>query len=309
MRWILIGTAILVVALVFGGLDSVFSNWFAGRQASSITLFGLPMFWWGRIGKVLQFFAGCVVVLDLIGPERLRAAAELARIQKKEAGRWRNRIQELEDLLGLEFMVRDQIIRPIYPMIAAAPVLIPLWITRNDPPQFHGQRWLADDAVSKFRAEFLAEFKQSNVHNPTIIDEEYAMNKVRAFVRVSLPTRQRELLDHREDYQLVRNVGVATARTIALIIIVAILVWVGISLGWTGWAPAIAMIGIFTCGILMITTEYGAIRLAVRIRSAVVIGITGVSAALLEQTRPGHRIRWFAFLLFVIGFAFDLLSS
>jgi len=33
----------------------------------------MRILWWGRLGKALEFTAGLVVVLDLIGPDRLRA--------------------------------------------------------------------------------------------------------------------------------------------------------------------------------------------------------------------------------------------
>jgi len=39
-------------------------------------MWGLPILWWGRIGKILQFSGGAVVVLDLIGPERIVQLAE-----------------------------------------------------------------------------------------------------------------------------------------------------------------------------------------------------------------------------------------
>lgn len=49
------------------------SHWFAGQPLGDARLWGMPILWWGRIGKLAQFAAGLAVVLDLIGPERLRA--------------------------------------------------------------------------------------------------------------------------------------------------------------------------------------------------------------------------------------------
>jgi hypothetical protein len=49
------------------------SRWLAGELLGDAKLWGVPIQWWGRIGKLAQFAAGLVVVLDLIGPERLRA--------------------------------------------------------------------------------------------------------------------------------------------------------------------------------------------------------------------------------------------
>lgn len=33
------------------------------------------MLWWGRLGKVLQLLAACVIVLEILGPERIRLFA------------------------------------------------------------------------------------------------------------------------------------------------------------------------------------------------------------------------------------------
>lgn len=36
-------------------------------------LWGLQIGWWGRIGKALAFLAGLVIVLDIVGPQRVAA--------------------------------------------------------------------------------------------------------------------------------------------------------------------------------------------------------------------------------------------
>jgi len=54
--------------------------WFSGEQVAGADLWGLPLLVWARTGKVLQFLAGMTVVLDLIGPDPLRAFGR--RLQK-----------------------------------------------------------------------------------------------------------------------------------------------------------------------------------------------------------------------------------
>jgi hypothetical protein len=56
-----------------GELWDLWSRWLSGRGASGASLWGAPVLWWGRWGKLLEFAAGLAVVLDLIGPEPLRA--------------------------------------------------------------------------------------------------------------------------------------------------------------------------------------------------------------------------------------------
>lgn len=52
--------------------------WLSGQSVAGLDLWGLPVVWWARFGKLAQFTAGLTVVLDLIGPERLRAFGDRA---------------------------------------------------------------------------------------------------------------------------------------------------------------------------------------------------------------------------------------
>ncbi|MEV4165609.1 hypothetical protein [Nonomuraea dietziae] len=46
--------------------------WLDGKSTLGNTLFGIRMIWRARVGKITAFLSGMVVVLDLIGPDRLR---------------------------------------------------------------------------------------------------------------------------------------------------------------------------------------------------------------------------------------------
>ncbi|WP_440103757.1 hypothetical protein [Streptosporangium sp. H16] len=48
------------------------SMWLDGKSALGNDLAGMPMIWWGRFGKIGAFVGGMTVVLDVIGPERIR---------------------------------------------------------------------------------------------------------------------------------------------------------------------------------------------------------------------------------------------
>ena len=49
------------------------SLWFSGSQVPTNLRMGpLTILWWGRIGKLAAFIGAGTVILDLIGPERLR---------------------------------------------------------------------------------------------------------------------------------------------------------------------------------------------------------------------------------------------
>ncbi len=44
--------------------------WLHGKEFPP--LFGLEMFWWRRIGLILGLFSGCYLVVEIIGPKKLR---------------------------------------------------------------------------------------------------------------------------------------------------------------------------------------------------------------------------------------------
>lgn len=55
------------------GYWEAWSLWWSGTKLEDFAMWGLPMLWWARIGKCLQFAGTAIVILDLVGPERLRA--------------------------------------------------------------------------------------------------------------------------------------------------------------------------------------------------------------------------------------------
>jgi hypothetical protein len=50
-------------------------------------MWGLPVLWWGRVGKLVQFGGGLIVILDLIGSDRLSRAANVVRQKAKHVRR------------------------------------------------------------------------------------------------------------------------------------------------------------------------------------------------------------------------------
>ncbi|MFI6712853.1 hypothetical protein ACIBF7_40895 [Nonomuraea sp. NPDC050478] len=64
-------------------LPDAWNLWLSGRSISDMTLWGIPTIWWGRGGKVLSFLAAATVILDIIGPETLKAYAQRAREKDK----------------------------------------------------------------------------------------------------------------------------------------------------------------------------------------------------------------------------------
>lgn len=60
-------------------LLSAWAQWFHGVQIPMLDLWGHKVFWWGRIGKLLQLFAALLVLLEIIGADKLKEMAASAR--------------------------------------------------------------------------------------------------------------------------------------------------------------------------------------------------------------------------------------
>jgi hypothetical protein len=57
------------------GYWEAWSLWWSGQKVDGMQMWGLPLLWWGRAGKLMQFGGGLIVILDLIGSGRLRLVA------------------------------------------------------------------------------------------------------------------------------------------------------------------------------------------------------------------------------------------
>jgi hypothetical protein len=44
-----------------------------GQTLAEMSMYGIRMLIWSRIGKILEFLGGAMILVDIIGPERLRA--------------------------------------------------------------------------------------------------------------------------------------------------------------------------------------------------------------------------------------------
>ncbi len=68
-------------------------EWLAGHDTTQLRVFGIPVLWWGRFGKTLEFFGGLTVVVDLLGRTRMEAFHANLRKRRARLGatarRWR----------------------------------------------------------------------------------------------------------------------------------------------------------------------------------------------------------------------------
>lgn len=68
-------------AVVFAdiGYFEAWERWLDHQSLSGETLWGVEIFWWGRIGKVLQLVGGLTVVAEWVGDMRMKEASDLLR--------------------------------------------------------------------------------------------------------------------------------------------------------------------------------------------------------------------------------------
>jgi hypothetical protein len=95
--------------------------WFSGESLEGRQIWAVSTIWLTRAGKILQFLGGLAVILDIIGPERLReigqdarASFEAARRRLSERKRW-----ELGDVLGMVFIAHFPIVLVVAVLLLA----------------------------------------------------------------------------------------------------------------------------------------------------------------------------------------------
>ncbi len=61
--------------------------WFDGRSVAGFRLWGLPVLWWGRFGKLGQFTGGLAAIIDIVGVARITGWGERLRARPVEGQR------------------------------------------------------------------------------------------------------------------------------------------------------------------------------------------------------------------------------
>ena len=57
------------------GLIEAWQRWFAGEQIADLEFLGWQVLYWGRLGKILGAAGIVILIVDIIGPEKLRESA------------------------------------------------------------------------------------------------------------------------------------------------------------------------------------------------------------------------------------------
>lgn len=55
------------------GIFAAWKLWLSGHLPSDTMIWGVSVFWWGRLGKIMQFIGAITIIADIIGPEKIRS--------------------------------------------------------------------------------------------------------------------------------------------------------------------------------------------------------------------------------------------
>jgi hypothetical protein len=210
----------------------LWERWAGGEQLADTRLWGWPLLGWGRLGKVFQFLAGLTIVLDLIGPEPLRAFG--ARLRDVS---WRQLADKAENVviaITALFLLSYYLL--LFLFIFAGPFMAKVGMSID---LLFGTFGFVVALLSLFGVGFL------------------------------LARRWRRESGHKERGGVLWYAAKAPFFIVAA---VPVGLWVAVS------------------------------------RGLLVPLVNGLST-IFDRAQPGHPLRWGAFVLFVIGFQFDLLAS
>lgn len=287
----------LIVAAAYGGFGAVWRAWWSGRQTTTVALCGVPMLWWGRVGKLLQFVAGLAVLLDLVGPERLRAVGaragdrlETLRVEVKER-RAANRLIRLEQWLSDNIVAVAEVPGGMGTSLAVG--------SASECKRVPADAPFTVAEYQELRAEFLAE------HRGRLEDSAAALaQRMRAFMLAHLDPEDAQLLMVRGDRVLNAQALLIIGLTVGICVTVVLV---------TSVRPMMILLGVLT---LLCITVIRPSRTRDRLFGSWLFLlytpmrlISEFMVRALDRAKPGHVLRWVAFWLFIAGFSLDLLSS
>lgn len=64
------------------GLLDAWNLWLDGQSTIGHTLYGIPIIWVGRAGKVLAFISAFTILIDILGPERINDYGRWLQVEK-----------------------------------------------------------------------------------------------------------------------------------------------------------------------------------------------------------------------------------
>jgi hypothetical protein len=313
---LVITAAVMVVAAESGALGQylhAWKVWLSGRTTGGLVLAGHSLLYWGRLGKLLEFVAGLVVVFDFVDPERVRQRGRDAQLSRQAGRSALTRLRSLRRAYAMEKSLVNSAVG-----IVKVDEPSKVWLLTGWPilrlPQFAVAGFTTEEVELFHREAISAEQRRRIGDTAAPSVQELARSHVAA--RLDEPQRSAYMA-----------AAAATSRTAqrAALVLVAVsfsVIFLVLGLGQM-FAPdgepsvrialanaacIIAVAAIVTALVL----AHGGEMLVMRTRmvtSAVAYAAFAITAAGLDKANPDHAFRKLALLLFIVGFQLDLLAS
>ncbi|MGP3957005.1 hypothetical protein ACTWPT_13470 [Nonomuraea sp. 3N208] len=275
--------------------------WFHGKSVAAQPLWwDMPVALWGRIGKVMQFAAGLAVVIDLIDPGKLRKRGRVAsaRLRKRRADlRARLRPYRLHALrrdLYQSFVTTRQLqygLKEVYVSVSLPRSFSPD-VSFSDAP-FSEDEYVAlyEQLVARFgRGKKLSD-QQTNVIKA----------EIRTFLDQCFSPADRAGVQ-RVERRRNRMFVVAGLAVLASLLFFLVSGQSEISL-YVHSSLVMAVLW------LLLPMDAYALALPGLVREIPPLTVGYLGTHLLDRARPLHAFRKVAVVLFITGFALDLLAS
>ncbi|MEU0549966.1 hypothetical protein [Micromonospora sp. NPDC005979] len=289
--------------------------WSDGQQVNSQPLGPWTVLIWGRAGKLMQFVAGLVVVVDLLDPEKLRGKGRVASRSIRAHRALLRRQVEVRSLLDLEVRAFKGLTELRFHTTDSTDGASFGTYLRREPPT-------AGPGHPFTNATYQQLWRDVGLALPE--SQYYLVDTTNPNVRAVMEREIRNCMQRVLPYEVFAALLATTRRVRRL----KVAVWfAGLLLGFV--IPATTMTDVpslgdlllvFAVACLVILTGMfadavaawfttGLVLVPHVVRSLPALAAGTVLAGVLDKSRPLHVLRWLALLLFVVGFHFDLLAS
>ncbi|BCY09477.1 hypothetical protein [Actinoplanes sp. L3-i22] len=292
----------------FSDLIRAWGVWLDGQSTSALTLAGWPMLLWARGGKLLQFAGGLIVLLDLADADKLRDRGEAAKERWRELRRSVSRIRKYRDSVEVADRLFDR---------------LTVRVGRHGKAKFRYLREVRSPMelerafdlgeCQKLFDEIVAKVPTAHSHDAEIHGPEkrlcgdqilFIQREINRFLQYWM---QPDQLRGRAETGGPRLIAELSGTVAFFIIVIPLAIW------YTGdsdrvRATLIAAVTFAVAWRVFRRFDWLA-TLGLAVTAGIPIAAHRMVGFLFARKRPGHHLRWLAFIVFVVGFHFDLLAS
>ncbi|MER6581576.1 hypothetical protein [Nonomuraea sp. NPDC001023] len=314
--WALVAVVGLLAIFGWGDLGEMVSKWTSGPLGSTTQWGPFTLFWWGRLGKCLQFLGGLVALLDLVDPEKVREAARKASARARKLRRTLHLSSYLSELIALENLLLSRTvwhnptdwrgleadyIDPTPPRQGFAGSLVPL----------EDYLRMKDDFVKNRHDYCGRQCRYGEPHEWICSDQKVRLKRaIRDLVTSGLPAEERPVRELAEEEVAALNLAEPLLSLAVLGAGIGIFTWGVAEFSHSAMWAAMGLFGSASLAFTVMTSgELMLEKSGVWLRYKPAIFLRLRFARALEVMRPSRKLRWAGFAIFFVGFHLDLLAS